>query len=61
MAKIELEKGWLNRQLEEVHDEVKDWPPEWRILRTINASLVKDSGSRTKLKPQKSEDMSGEL
>ncbi len=40
MEAIELEQGWLVRQMEEVRREVASWPDAVKPLRTINASLV---------------------
>jgi len=40
MESIELEKGWLARQMEEVRREVEKWPEVLQPLRSINASLI---------------------
>jgi hypothetical protein len=40
METIELEKGWLFRQMEETIREVDKWPDVMKPLTTINASLV---------------------
>ena len=39
METIELEKGWLARQMEEVRREVEKWPDVLLPLRTINSAL----------------------
>ena len=41
MESIELERGWLARQMQEVHEKVQDWPEVLTPLRTLNASLVR--------------------
>lgn len=40
MDTIELEEGWLARQMEEVQRDVEGWPDVLKPLITINASLV---------------------
>lgn len=40
MESIELEKGWLVRQMEEVRQEVEKWPDVLKPLMTMNSSLV---------------------
>jgi len=40
MEIIELEGGWLVRQMEEVQQEVSSWPIELRRFLSINDSLV---------------------
>lgn len=40
METIELEKGWLFRQMEETIREVDKWPEVMKPLTTINASLI---------------------
>ena len=39
MKSIELEKGWLARQMEEVRLNVEKWPEVLQPLRTINSAL----------------------
>jgi hypothetical protein len=40
METIELEKGWLIRQMVEVRREAENWPEVMKSIITINASLV---------------------
>ena len=40
MESIELEKGWLARQMEEVRLNVEKWPEVLQPLRTINSALI---------------------
>jgi hypothetical protein len=40
MESIELERGWLARQMQEVRQDVQRWPEVLAPLRTLNASLV---------------------
>ena len=40
MESIELERGWLARQMREVRQEVQSWPDVLTPLRTLNSSLV---------------------
>lgn len=40
METIELEDGWLFRQMEETIREVDKWPEVMKQITTINASLV---------------------
>lgn len=40
METIELEKGWLSRQMREVCQDAQDWPEVLKPLASINASLV---------------------
>lgn len=44
MESIELERGWLARQMQEVRQDVQRWPDVLAPLRTLNASLVHRSG-----------------
>lgn len=39
MKEIQLEKGWLARQMKEVREQVDKWPEELKILRNINKDL----------------------
>ena len=40
METIELEEGWLVRQMQEVRRETQDWPAVMEPITSINASLV---------------------
>lgn len=40
MESIELERGWLARQMHEVRQDVQSWPAVLTPLRTLNSSLV---------------------
>ena len=40
METIELEKGWLARQMEEVRRDVENWPEVLKPLTRLNSSLV---------------------
>jgi hypothetical protein len=40
METIELEEGWLVRQMTEVRREAESWPEVMKPITTINASLV---------------------
>ena len=40
MESIELERGWLARQMREVRQDVQNWPDVLKPLRTLNSSLV---------------------
>jgi hypothetical protein len=40
MESIELDRGWLARQMHEVRQEVRNWPDVMMPLRTLNSSLV---------------------
>ena len=40
METIELEKGWLERQMDEVRRDVAKWPDVLKPLTTLNASLT---------------------
>jgi hypothetical protein len=40
METIELEKGWLERQMVEVRRDVANWPDVLKPLTTLNASLT---------------------
>ncbi|GEM_PF-1404750 len=40
MESIELDRGWLARQMQEVREDVQNWPKVLAPLRTLNASLV---------------------
>ena len=40
MESIELEKGWLARQMEEVRLNVEKWPEVLQPLKTINSALI---------------------
>ena len=44
METIELEKGWLVRQMEEVRQKVEKWPDVLKPLLTLNSSLVHHIG-----------------
>lgn len=43
MESVKLEKGWLACQMQEVREEVKQWPEILWPLRRLNESLVHDS------------------
>lgn len=45
MEAIELEKGWLERQMEEVRSSAKSWPDVMKPITSINASLVHQPAS----------------
>jgi len=40
METIELEKGWLERQMDEVRRDVEKWPEVLKPLKTINSDLT---------------------
>lgn len=40
METIELEEGWLVRQMTEVRRDAENWPDVMKPITTINASLV---------------------
>jgi len=52
METIELEQGWLARQMTEVRREVQSWPDVLKPLTTINSSLVHSTGLNDTLTQQ---------
>ncbi len=52
MDTIELEKGWLARQMTEVRTNVQSWPEVLKPLTTINSSLVHTIGLDDNLSQQ---------
>jgi hypothetical protein len=40
METIELERGWLERQMDEVRRDVANWPDVLKPLTTLNSSLT---------------------
>lgn len=40
METIQLQKGWLVRQMEEVRRDVEEWPEVLKPLTTINSALT---------------------
>ncbi len=44
METIDLEKGWLERQMDEVRREVENWPEVLKPLTSLNSSLVHRHG-----------------
>lgn len=51
MKSIELDRGWLARQLKEVREEVQTWPTVLAPLRTLNASLAYPSSAPDESNP----------
>lgn len=47
MEPIQLEEGWLTRQMREIRSEVGQWPAEVKILRSINSLLVNTTKEAT--------------
>jgi hypothetical protein len=52
METIELEQGWLARQMKEVRREVQSWPEVLKPLTTINSSLVHSTALNDNLTQQ---------